>query len=150
MLEVEAIENFTEVFPTELPRSLPPERFVDHYIDLLPRTKPFSRASYRLSKFETDEPEKVVAEILSQGNIRSSTYPWAAPVLFTPKEDGKLRFCVDYRALNKQTVQLWSTYQQVRIHPPGSHKTAFVTSLGHCEYHVVPPVSRMLPRHFRR
>lgn len=162
-LNLDIASEFPEVFPTELPKCLPPERSVDHHIDLLPGSKPFARAPYRLSKFEADEVEKVVHDLLTQGLIRPSTSPWAAPVLFAPKKDGKLRFCVDYRVLNKQTVRnyfpiphtdvlidktrgskvfslidLWSAYHQIRVHNPDIPKTAFVTPLGHFEYLVVP------------
>jgi hypothetical protein len=84
---------------------LPPPRSVDHRIDLIPEAKPYARTPYRLSKFESEEMQKIVEELLVQGLIRPSTSPWAAPVLFAPKKDGKLRFCVDYRVLNKQTVR---------------------------------------------
>ena len=102
---IEIVKEHSDVFPEELPKTLPPERSVDHHNDLISGSKPFSRAPYRLSKFETDEVEKVVHELLSQRHIQPSKSPWAAPVLFAPKKDGKLRFCVDYRALNKQTVR---------------------------------------------
>lgn len=42
---------------------------------------------------------------LSSGTIRRTTSPWAAPVLFTGKKDGKLRPCFDYRKLNAVTVK---------------------------------------------
>ena len=75
----------SDVFPEELTKTLPPERSVDHHIDLTPGSKPFSRAPYRLYKFETDEVEKVVHELLSQGHIQPSKSPWAALVLFAPR-----------------------------------------------------------------
>ena len=44
-------------------------------------------------------------ELLAKGYIRQSKSLTVAPVLFVDKKDGKLRLCVDYRALNKVTVK---------------------------------------------
>ena len=44
-------------------------------------------------------------ELLAKRYIRQSKSPYGAPVLFVDKKDGKLRLCVDYRALNKVTVK---------------------------------------------
>jgi len=162
-LNLDLVKEYPEVFPENLPSRLPPPRSVDHRIDLIPDAKPYARTPYRLSKFETEEMQKIVEELLGQGLIRPSTSPWAAPVLFAPKKDGKLRFCVDYRVLNKQTVRnyfpiprtedlidktqgarvfslidLWSAYHQVLVYPKDVPKTAFITPFGHFEYLVVP------------
>ena len=40
--------------------------------------------------------------------IRPSDSPYGAPVLFIPKKDGNVRFCIDYRWLNKRTI--WNRY----------------------------------------
>ena len=47
--------------------------------------------------------QDVLAELLRYGHIRPSTSPLAAPVLFAAKPGGGLRFCVDFRALNRVT-----------------------------------------------
>ena len=45
--------------------------------------------------------DELVKEMLSQGVIEQSKNPWASPVVLVSKKDGGLRFCVDYRQLNR-------------------------------------------------
>ena len=157
------LQDFPQVFPNDLPKDLPPSRHVDHRIRLLPAATPHAQAPYRLSTLETRELQKVITNLLELGHIRPSTSPWGAPVLFVKKKDGSLRFCVDYRMLNKRSVRnmfpiprtdelldrihgstifskldLRSAYSQVRIHPDDIEKTAFTTPFGHYEYLVLP------------
>ena len=46
-----------------------------------------------------------VQQMLSNGVICPSNSPWASPVVMVKKEDGSLRFCVDFRQLNTATVK---------------------------------------------
>lgn len=54
---------------------------------------------------ELEELRKQLTELLEAGHIRPSKAPFGAPVLFQKKKEGKLRLCIDYRALNKVTVK---------------------------------------------
>jgi hypothetical protein len=99
------IKEYDDVFPADLPSGLPPEREEDHHIKEEPGSKPQSKSPYRVSPAELGEWKKQIEELLEKGFIGPSTSPYASPVLFVPKKDGNLRVCVDYRALNKQTVK---------------------------------------------
>ncbi|GJP82092.1 hypothetical protein CLOP_g12310, partial [Closterium sp. NIES-67] len=128
-----------------------------------PGSKPTFRAPYRLSPTELTDMKKQIEYLLAKGLIRPSTSPYGAPVLFTPKPDGSLRMCIDYRALNKQTIKnkypipriddlldqlrgatvfskldLRSGYWQIRMADNSIHKTAFRTRYGSYEYLVMP------------
>ncbi|KAL3685904.1 hypothetical protein R1sor_003926 [Riccia sorocarpa] len=101
--------------------------------------------------------------MLEKGFIQPSVSPYEAPVLFVKKKDGSLRMCIDYRALNQQTVKnkyplprmddlfdqlrgaryftkldLRSGYNQIRIADEDVPRTAFRTRYGHFEYLVMP------------
>ena len=99
------LRRYEDVFPEELPAGLPPNRKVDHKIELNPGSQPFHRSPYRMAPKELEELKAQIDRFLKLGNKRRSISPYVAPVLFAPKKDGGLRFCVDYRALNKNTIK---------------------------------------------
>ncbi|GJX39617.1 putative reverse transcriptase domain-containing protein [Tanacetum coccineum] len=84
---------------------LPPTRQVEFQIDLVPGAAPVARAPYRLAPSEMKELSEQLKELSNKGFIRPSSSPWGAPVLFVKKKDGSFRMCIDYRELNKLTVQ---------------------------------------------
>jgi hypothetical protein len=98
------VRDFPDVFLEELP-GMPPDREVEFVIDLLPRTAPISKQSYRMSIEELKELKKQLTELQEAGYIRPSSSPWGASVLFVQKKDGSQRMCVDYRSLNDVTVK---------------------------------------------
>ncbi|GAX83983.1 hypothetical protein CEUSTIGMA_g11408.t1 [Chlamydomonas eustigma] len=119
---------------------------------------------YRMSPAaELAELKRQLEIYLEKGWIRPSTSEYGAPVLFAKKADGSLHMCIDYIALNAQTLKdrrplpladdlfnqlqgakyftsldLWSGYHQCRIHPDDVHKTAFKTRHGLYEFTVMP------------
>ena len=157
------VEEHRDVFADELPPGLPPQREVDHRIELVPDAKPTSRPTFRMSAWELGELKKQLEELTKSGFIQPSKSPFGAPILFVKKKDGTMRMCVDYRALNEITVKnkyalprvdelfdrlqgakyfskidLRSGYHQIRIDPADVPKTAFRTRYGHFEFLVLP------------
>ena len=49
---------------------------------------------------EKADVERQLSEMLEKGFIQPSRSAWGAPVIFVAKKSGKLRMCMDYRALN--------------------------------------------------
>ncbi|GKA89169.1 putative reverse transcriptase domain-containing protein [Tanacetum coccineum] len=110
-----------------------------------------------------EELSNQLQELADQGFIRLSTSPCEAPVLFVKKKDESFRMCIDYRELNKLTVNnryplpriddlfdqlqgssvyskidLRSGYHQLRVRDEDIPKTTFRTRYGHYEFQVIP------------
>ena len=58
-----------------------------------------------MSLIELLELRKQLKELLDACLIQPSRAPYGAPVLFQKKQEGSLRMCIDYRALNKETIK---------------------------------------------
>ncbi|GJS05519.1 putative reverse transcriptase domain-containing protein [Tanacetum coccineum] len=124
-----------------------PTRQVEFQIDLVPGATPVARAPYQLVPSKIKELSEQLKELSDKGFIRPSSSPWGAPVLFVKKKDGSFRMCIDYRELNKLTLQgssvyskidLRSGYHQLRVREEDIPKTAFRTRYGHYEFQVMP------------
>ncbi|GKV11337.1 hypothetical protein SLEP1_g22601 [Rubroshorea leprosula] len=92
--------EFLDVFLEDLPR-LPSDREIEFAIDLVPGTRPISKAPYHMALAKLKELKVQLEELLEKGFIRLSVSPWGAPVLFVKKKGGSIRLCIDYRELNK-------------------------------------------------
>ena len=156
------LHEYKDRFPEKLPDGLPPERNIGHAISTEPDSTPPDRHLYRMSPAEKAEIRRQITEGLRRGILEPSTAPYGAPCLFVSKPDGSLRMCVDYRALNKQTIKnkyplpriddlldqlqgasvfssldLQSGYHQIRIKDEDVPKTAFKTPMGLYQFRVL-------------
>ena len=163
-LSADILQDYADVFPEDLPKGLPPKRFIEHKIKLEPGSTPTFRNHHRLSPQDMDELKVHLKDLLNHGFIRESHSPYGAPILFAKKAgDTKRRLCIDYRDLNRITIKdryplprvdelidrlfgakyftkldLRSGYHQVRVAEEDIQKTAFNTRYGQFEYLVVP------------
>ena len=144
-------------------------------IDLVPDSKPFKSASYGAGPKTRELEQAEVDKQLKAGVIEPAMSEWAAPVLFAPKKDGKLRFCIDYRKLNSMTVKdtyplprmdecidslgeseyfttidAFAGYWQINLRKRDRHKTAFVCHAGTYEYKRMPFGLTNAPACFQR
>eukprot|EP00253_Pinus_taeda_P017802 PITA_17802 len=78
---------------------------VKHSIDLTPGASLPNRLIYRHSVLESDEIKRNIQELLQKRHIRPSSSPCGSPIILVQKKDGTWSLCIDYRALNKITVQ---------------------------------------------
>ena len=135
---------------------------VNHVIDTGDAT-PIKQRPYRTTPENREEIDRQVDDMLQKGIIQESLSPWSSPVVLVKKKNGEMRFCIDYRAINKiskldsfpmplvvetldalsgtqyfSTLDLKSGYWQIEMDPLSREKTAFVTHNGLYEFLVMP------------
>jgi hypothetical protein len=81
------VKDFSDVFLEELP-GMPPDMEVEFVIDLLPRTTPISKWTYRMSVEELKELKKHLTKLQETGYIRPSLHL------------GEHRFCLYRRKMD--------------------------------------------------
>lgn len=97
------LQQFKDEF--EEPMGLPPPRSHDHAINLKEGISPILVRLYRYPFYQKEEIEKIVRELMSLGVIRMSQSLFSSPVLLVRKVDGSWRMCIDYVALNQETIK---------------------------------------------
>ena len=101
--EIKAVlRKYDDVLPPGLPPICKGHQFK---IELEDDTPPVHRPLYKLSPLELEEARKQIEYMLEHGFIRPSDSPFGTAILYISKKDGGLRFCIDYRWLNKKIVK---------------------------------------------
>jgi hypothetical protein len=136
---------------------------VDHTINLQPGTQPPYKKDFAYNPEQLAAIKKYIDEETPKGTIRPSKSSYASPILLVRKRNGRLRVCVDYRALNTLTVEdrypipliretldklskaryftkldIVVAFNNLRIREGDEWMTAFITRYGLYEYKVMP------------
>ena len=137
---------------------------VKHTIELeSPYTKPVTSSPGRPSQEERNTISLQIAEMLNHGIIKESRSPWSSRIVLIRKKDGKLRFCLDYRRLNKltksdvyplpriddslaalqkgqffTTLDLFAGYWQIPMDENSKELTSFISESGLYQFEVMP------------
>lgn len=136
---------------------------------------PIHSAPYRLPPYKREIANKLIQEMCDFNIIQPSNSPWASPIVLVGKKTGDLRFCVDYRKVNRATkrdqyplpniqdsldalegakyftsLDMKSGYYQIEMNPNDRQKTAFITQDGLYEFKVMPFGLTNAPATFQR
>ncbi len=135
--------------------------FVQHQINTGNRS-PIKQALRRVPLAKSEEIESLTESMKGSGIIEPSSSPWSSLLTLVSKNDGTIRFCVDYWKLNKVTrkdsnplpciddifdvfhgakwfctLDLKSRYWQVEVSPLDQEKVAITTGFGLWQFAVM-------------
>lgn len=126
---------------------------------------PIRQRCYRHSAEAKREIDSQVEQMLKAEVIEPSQAVWGSPVVLVKKKSGEIRFCVDFRKINKITIpinfplpnltdvfdaladaqptifsvlDLKSGYHQILLDPATKEKTTFVTHSGQYQFLRLP------------
>ncbi|XP_070046503.1 uncharacterized protein [Nicotiana tomentosiformis] len=126
---VPVVRDFPDVFLADLPGMLP-DRHIDYGIDLVSGTQPIFIPPYSMALAELKELKELLQELLDKGFIRTSVWPWGAPVMFVKK-----RMLQGVRVFSK--ICLRYGYHQLKIQDSDILKKAFRNRYDHYEFLVM-------------
>ena len=142
-------------------------------------TNPTYIKNYRLPHAQMEEIEEQVKKLKNEDIIESSNSPYNSPLLIVPKKsengDKKWRLVVDFRQLNKKivddkfpitrlddildnlgrakyfsTLDLTSSFHQIKLHKESRPLTAFSTNKGHFQFKRLPFGLKISTNSFQR
>ena len=78
--------------------------------------EPIRKRPYRTPLKQRKMIDSAVDEMMQAGVIERSNSPWGFPIVLVEKKDGRKRFCVDFRALNKIQRSTHDHFQSLMIY----------------------------------
>ena len=127
-------------------------------------SRPTKQNPRRQSPAAAEAADKIIDELLMHNLIEPSSSSWASPIVMVKRKDGRYRMCIDFREVNKKTLNadafplpriddtldslsgakwfcttdLTAGYWQVPMDSKSKCKTAFCTRRGLFEWNVLP------------
>ena len=170
----EDLKQLLNEFPDVAGEKLGRTAVIQHEIRVVD-SEPIHQQPYRIPAARKEVIKKEIDKMLGMGIIQPSTSPWASPTVLVEKKDGDIRFCVDYRKLNRvskfdaypmprvedvldnvgaakyiSTLDLAKGYWQIPMAGDSKEKTAFTTPFGLFEFQVMPFGLHNAPATFQR
>jgi len=138
--------------------------FLCHRLVMDPQVRPIRQRRRKFNEEKRQAIKDETQKLLAAGHIREIQYPeWLVNVVLVKKSSGKWRMCVDFTYLNKACpkdsyhlpsidalvdsasgckllsfLDVFSGYNQIKMHPMDEEKTAFMTEKSCYCYKVMP------------
>lgn len=74
-------------------------------LEIKTKSSPIKQRYYPISPALQKEVNVELETMLRDGIVEPSNSPWSSPIVMIKKKTGGWRFCVDYRALNRETIK---------------------------------------------